>query len=141
MLCPELPKIVHQGVPPKLSGFVYAYHPATPGSNPKHTIDAFIIVLYLSCEKDENKQKEAVFGPFFKKCMIISKMSRVPYFTYYKILMHFLNWIIFLWFKKLFLRKISLSLSLWDWIFPSMLLLTFLSVWPEKNCQMSMKVA
>ena len=30
-------------VPPLLSGFVYAYHPATQGSSPKHTINAFII--------------------------------------------------------------------------------------------------
>ena len=38
-----------------------------PGSSPKHTIYAFIIfVLYLSCEEDENKLKEAGFGPFFK---------------------------------------------------------------------------
>ena len=32
-----------------------AYHPATPGSSPKHTIYAFSFVvkfvLYLSCEK------------------------------------------------------------------------------------------
>ena len=32
-------------------------------------------VLYLSCEKNENKQKEAGFGPFFKR---IKKM-RCPY--------------------------------------------------------------
>ena len=30
------------GVPPKLSGFVRAFHPAAPGSNSKHTIYAFI---------------------------------------------------------------------------------------------------
>ena len=37
------------------------------GSSPKHTIYAFInFVLYLSLhsEKNENKQKEARFGPF-----------------------------------------------------------------------------
>ena len=39
-------------------------HSAAPGSSPKHTIYAFIIfVLNLSCEKNENKQKEAGFGP------------------------------------------------------------------------------
>ena len=27
--------------------------------------------LYLSCEKNENKQKEARFGPFFKKNLVI----------------------------------------------------------------------
>ena len=41
------------------------------GSSPKHIINAFIIyskfVLYLSCEKNENKQKEPGFGPFFLK--------------------------------------------------------------------------
>ena len=54
-------------MPPWLSGFVCAYHPAAPGSSPKHTIYGFIVfVLYLSCEKDENKQKEAGFGLFKK---------------------------------------------------------------------------
>ena len=41
--------------------------PAAQGSSPKHAIYAFsfiVIVLYLSCEKNENKQKEAGFGPF-----------------------------------------------------------------------------
>ena len=29
-------------IPPLLlNGFIYAYHPATPGSNPKHTICTF----------------------------------------------------------------------------------------------------
>ena len=32
-----------QGVPPQLSGFVRAFHPAAPGSIPKHTIYAFSI--------------------------------------------------------------------------------------------------
>ena len=36
------------GVPPQLSEFVCAFHPATPGSNPKHTIYAFIN-LNLNC--------------------------------------------------------------------------------------------
>ena len=27
-------------------------------------------MLYLACEKNENKQKEAGFGPFFKKKML-----------------------------------------------------------------------
>ena len=32
------------------------------------TLFSFIIfVIYLSCEKNENKQKEAGFGPFFLK--------------------------------------------------------------------------
>ena len=50
-----------------LSGFACAYHPATPGSSPKHTINVFSIyivrIVYLSfeleCEKNENNQKEA----------------------------------------------------------------------------------
>ena len=29
-----------------------------------------VFVLYLSCEKNENKQKEAGFGPFFKKMLL-----------------------------------------------------------------------
>ena len=50
-----------------LSGFVCAFNPAALGSSPNNTIYAFIIfVLYssLHCEKNENKQKEAEFGPF-----------------------------------------------------------------------------
>ena len=57
------------GVPPQLSAFVCAYHPAATGLSPKHSIDTFIIyslsfVLNLPCDKNENKQKEAGFGPF-----------------------------------------------------------------------------
>ena len=33
-------------VPTKLSGFVWAYHPAVPGSSPKHTMCTFSIYLY-----------------------------------------------------------------------------------------------
>ena len=50
-----------------------SYHPAAPGSSPKHAIYAFsfiVFVLYLSCEKNENKQKEAGFGPFLKNLAI-----------------------------------------------------------------------
>ena len=57
----------HKGVPPWLSGFVCTYHPAIPGLSPKHTIYAFsfiVFVLYLLCEKNKNKQKEAGFGHF-----------------------------------------------------------------------------
>ena len=60
------------GVPPKLSGFVYAFHlppqvrvPSTPST--LISICTFQIVylsLGLECEKDENKQKEAATGPF-----------------------------------------------------------------------------
>ena len=60
-----------------LSGLVCAFHPAAPGSTPKHTIYAFIIysqicaiIVFALWEKNENKQKEAVFGPFFKKQFI-----------------------------------------------------------------------
>ena len=43
--------------------------PTIPGSSPKHAIYTFInFVLYLSCEKNENKQKEGGFGPFQKNC-------------------------------------------------------------------------
>ena len=35
------------GVPPQLSGFILAYHPATPGLSPKHTIYTFIIIVNL----------------------------------------------------------------------------------------------
>ena len=50
------------------------YHPVVQGSNPKHTIYAFKyynFVLYLSVcwEKDENKEKEDGFGPYFEKTL------------------------------------------------------------------------
>ena len=55
--------------PPELSGFVWAFNPAAPGSSPKHTNYASIIysqicAIFVSCEKNENKQKETGFGPF-----------------------------------------------------------------------------
>ena len=46
-----------------------SYHPANQGSSPKLTIYVFsfiVLVLYLSREKNENKQNEARFGPFKK---------------------------------------------------------------------------
>ena len=54
------------GRPPQLREIVSAYHPAAPGSNPKHGIYPFSIyilqITYLSfeleCEKNENKQKK-----------------------------------------------------------------------------------
>ena len=51
-----------------LSGFVCAFHPAAPGSIPKHTIYAYVYMLISElCGKDENKQREARIGPFLKK--------------------------------------------------------------------------
>ena len=83
------------GRPPQLLGFVYAYHPAAPVYNPKHTIYAFFIYIveigtvfrilstpstlfqlmllkmewYLlsGWEKDENKRKRGRHWPIFKK--------------------------------------------------------------------------
>ena len=57
-----------------LSGFVCIFHPAAPGSSPKHTIYAFSN-LFMNCVvwKDENKQKEAEIGPFFIKTNIQMK--------------------------------------------------------------------
>ena len=65
--------IKHFGVPTYLSGFVCAFHPATLGLTPKHTIYAFIVysqtcalfVLVL-WKKRKINEKEAVFGPFKK---------------------------------------------------------------------------
>ena len=54
-------KVMDQGVPPQLSGFVCTYHYAASGSNPKHTIYTFLVklctILSLCLEKDNNKQK------------------------------------------------------------------------------------
>ena len=60
-----------------LSGFVCAFNPAALGSSPKNTIYAFIIfVLYssLHCKKNENKQKEAEFGPFKTRTLSFSDL-------------------------------------------------------------------
>ena len=52
-----------------LRGFICAYHPAAPGSNPKHTIYAFFqFVLDMCWEGNEHKQKRGRDWPiFFKK--------------------------------------------------------------------------
>ena len=52
-------------MPLQLNGFVYTYQPVVPGSSTPSTLFSHYISLH--CEKDENKQKEAGFGPFFKK--------------------------------------------------------------------------
>ena len=50
------------------SGIICAFHPAALGSSPKHTaiiiLVQFVLYLSLHCEKNENKQKDAGFGPF-----------------------------------------------------------------------------
>ena len=60
--------ILNQRCRHSLSELVCAYHHATMGLSPMHAIYAFSFivkcVLYLSCEKNKNKQKEAGFGPF-----------------------------------------------------------------------------
>ena len=38
-----------------------------PSSHPEFESQALVFVLCLPCEENENKQKEAGFGPFFKK--------------------------------------------------------------------------
>ena len=38
-----------------------------------------LFVLYLSCEKNENKQKEAGFGPFLEKMFQRIKTNLVKY--------------------------------------------------------------
>ena len=65
-------KIVTNGVSPLFSGIVCAYHPATLGSNPMHSINAFSFpgkfVLYLSlyCQYNENKQNRPGLAHIFK---------------------------------------------------------------------------
>ena len=44
---------------------------AAQSLSPKHTINAFIqIYLFVSCRKDENKQKEAGIGPFLETLIV-----------------------------------------------------------------------
>ena len=52
---------------PQLSGFVCAYHPVAPGSNPKHTIYPFsVCIIDIVMIKGQNKLKEAGIGLFKK---------------------------------------------------------------------------
>ena len=47
-------------------------HRKTPSTLLSFTVKFVLYTaLYLSCEKNENKQKEARFGPFFKKNLVI----------------------------------------------------------------------
>ena len=63
-------------MPPLFSGFICAYHPAAPGSSPKHTIYAFIsysqIVCFI-CHVKRTNIKGRVW-PIFKK-----KLDRISY--------------------------------------------------------------
>ena len=57
-------QILMDGVPPKLSGFICAYHPATLGSNPKHTIYTFINLNCDILKRPKYSDKEAGICPF-----------------------------------------------------------------------------
>ena len=48
-------------------------------STPSMLLLFIVIVLYLSCEKNENKQKEAGFGPFLEKMFQQIKTNLVKY--------------------------------------------------------------
>ena len=41
-------------------------------STPSTFFSFIVLVIYLSCEKNENKQKEAGFGPFIKRSFLNS---------------------------------------------------------------------
>ena len=49
------PEVNHRSKLTKLRGFICAYHPAAPGSNPKHTIYAFFNLYYWNCIKKITK--------------------------------------------------------------------------------------
>ena len=50
----------------KLRGFVCAYHPAAPDSNPKHTIYAIYKLYYWNCIEKINNKRPGL-AHFFKK--------------------------------------------------------------------------
>ena len=70
---------MHKLLTLKISGFICAFDPAAPGSSPKHTFYAFIIYSQICAIfvmwKEQNKQKEAGFGPFFKKKNLLVVLS------------------------------------------------------------------
>ena len=46
---------ISHSMPPQLSGFVCSFHPATPGSNPKHTVNALINLKFKLCRVEKPK--------------------------------------------------------------------------------------
>ena len=79
----------------QLSGFVCAYHSAAPGSSPKYTIYTFFIynvfVLYLSCEKNKNKQKRGRVWPIFKINGLIE------FWSIFKLIWHLCDKMLSIW--------------------------------------------
>ena len=62
----------------ELNGFACAFDLATSGSSPKHTIYAFInLYWFVSCGKDENKQKEARLVHFLKLFFFFKKRPKI----------------------------------------------------------------
>ena len=73
---------------PVLSGIVCAYHLAALGSSPKHAIYAFsfiVFVLYLSCEKNENKQKSGRVWPILTRSPVGNLFSSVIFYAKHNI--------------------------------------------------------
>ena len=79
------------GWPPQLSGFICAYHPAAPGSNPKHTIYAFFN-LYRNCNEKRTKIKKRPGLPIFKKRFRYGKLHiRYSNFFHHTLLLQLLH--------------------------------------------------
>ena len=62
------------GGPPLLSGYVCAFHPVVPSSNPKHikvfSIYGLLYYIYHE-EKDQNKRKEAGISQIKKTVQVL----------------------------------------------------------------------
>ena len=78
------------GVPLYLSGFVCAYHLASPGSSPKHTIYTFYgQILYCICHRVEKRTKITKKRPglaqlLFKQKHFVKEAQRVVWLTRWK---------------------------------------------------------
>ena len=82
---------ISRGCP--IRGFVRAFQPAVPDSNPKQTFCAFKVkfcpILSLYLEKDENKPEAASLGPYLKnltrigipKCRIMDWINLCSYYS------------------------------------------------------------
>ena len=76
--------------PPQLSGFICTFHPAAPGSSPKHTIYAFsfyIVQIVYICHSNWNVKRTksskkrpgmAQFYKIRKRIIAITKLLKSP---------------------------------------------------------------
>ena len=69
--CKMYPKLAYSSrVPQQLCGFICAFHPAAPGSNPKHTNYAFINLNWDMMKRRKQTEKGRDFPDLKKVCAL-----------------------------------------------------------------------